>query len=604
MRNAPIAAIFLLCAASAVVWAQNSGAAQAGSEATKEVSTKETPFTFKSGVNLVPVSVVVRDAAGRAIGNLDRDDFQLFDNGKPQMISRFTLEKSEAAGQAAGSKGGAPARTGTSAETPESDGIADHFTAYLFDDLHMSPADLSFTRDAVRRQLDAGPHTLDRAAIYTTSGLTMQEFTSDMGKLHAALNAINTGRAGAERNMAAMACPSVDYYMADRLLNKQVQDAWILAMEDVISCFSLAAPQYPSCNPASTVSGAVMCGAVDINNPDVAQNYVRSAARAALLSGDRDAQAALAGMRNVVARMTSMPGQRNIVLISPGFLVVDDRREEEAGLLERAIQARVVIGTLDARGLYTQINGGDASTVSRSTATIGQKAQFLTMASMVQSDILSNLAFGTGGVYYHGTNDYDEGLARTAAPPEYMYVLGYSPSAMKLDGSYHALKVTLPGRKGLDIQARKGFFAPVHATDPSEAARQEIEEAFFSHNDVHDLPAVLQTQYFKADNGDVRLSATAEIAVKKLAYRKEADRNRNDVTVVTGLFDNDGNFMSGTQKVIEMRLRDETLDKRVDSGIGVKSSFTVRPGRYIVRMVVRDAEGQSLAAQSNLIEIP
>jgi hypothetical protein len=73
---------------------------------------------------------------------------------------------------------------------------------------------------------------------------------------------------------------------------------------------------------------------------------------------------------------------------------------------------------------------------------------------------------------------------------------------------------------------------------------------------------------------------------------------------VTGLFDNDGNFVGGSQKLVEMRLLDETLEKRVGQGIAVKSSFTVHPGRYVVRMVVRDSEGQAMAAQSSLVEIP
>ena len=102
----------------------------------------------------------------------------------------------------------------------------------------------------------------------------------------------------------------------------------------------------------------------------------------------------------------------------------------------------------------------------------------------------------------------------------------------------------------------------------------------------------------------MRLSATAEIDVKKLAFHKEGDRNRDDVTVVTGLFDNDGNYISGSQKVVEMQLRDETLQKRVDSGIGVRSSFAVHPGRYMsIRMVVPQfPKVRPLAAQSSLVE--
>ena len=92
--------------------------------------------------------------------------------------------------------------------------------------------------------------------------------------------------------------------------------------------------------------------------------------------------------------------------------------------------------------------------------------------------------------------------------------------------------------------------------------------------------------------------------MKKLSFRKEGERNRNDLTVVTGIFDDDGNFVNGAQKVLEMRFLDETLDKRVGSGISVKSNFTVHPGRYVVRMVVRDSEGQTMSAQSSMVEIP
>ena len=60
---------------------------------TAEVTTKDSPVTFTSGTNLVPVTVVVRDGGGHAVGNLRLDDFQLFDNGKPQMISKFSVEK-------------------------------------------------------------------------------------------------------------------------------------------------------------------------------------------------------------------------------------------------------------------------------------------------------------------------------------------------------------------------------------------------------------------------------------------------------------------------------------------------------------------------------
>src|ERR1700728_414390 len=58
-----------------------------------EMTSHDVPATFSTKVNLVMVPVVVRDANGKVIGTLRKEDFQLFDKGKPQVIARFAVEK-------------------------------------------------------------------------------------------------------------------------------------------------------------------------------------------------------------------------------------------------------------------------------------------------------------------------------------------------------------------------------------------------------------------------------------------------------------------------------------------------------------------------------
>jgi len=57
-----------------------------------EVVTRDSATTFKVRVNLVQVRVVVRDENGKVVENLKKEDFQLFDNRKPQTISTFSME--------------------------------------------------------------------------------------------------------------------------------------------------------------------------------------------------------------------------------------------------------------------------------------------------------------------------------------------------------------------------------------------------------------------------------------------------------------------------------------------------------------------------------
>jgi len=51
-------------------------------------------------------------------------------------------------------------------------------------------------------------------------------------------------------------------------------------------------------------------------------------------------------------------------------------------------------------------------------------------------------------------------------------------------------------------------------------------------------------------------------------------------------------------------LLDATVEKLSRSGLTVKSSFDVKPGRYMVRQVVRDSEGAQMAALNGTIVIP
>ena len=177
-----------------------------------------------------------------------------------------------------------------------------------------------------------------------------------------------------------------------------------------------------------------------------------------------------------------------------------------------------------------------------------------------------------------------------------------------MDGSFHVLKVTLrsPNSQNLTslaVNARRGYYAPTHLADAAETARREIEEALFSREEMRDIPVELHSQFFKLNDQQAKVALVIRVELQRLRYRRENDRNRNELTVVAGLFDRNGNYVIGSSKQIEMRLRDETLQKP-GSGLTVRTSLDVKPGRYAIRVVVRDSEGQLMAAQNGAVEIP
>jgi hypothetical protein len=217
---------------------------------------------------------------------------------------------------------------------------------------------------------------------------------------------------------------------------------------------------------------------------------------------------------------------------------------------------------------------------------------------------MAETAESTGGKFFENSNALDEGLELLAGQPQCIYLLGFAPQDLRPDGRYHALKVTLRNPKGLTVEARPGYYAPDRTRDPAERAKEEIQTAFFSAEDIREIPATMETQFFKTGPDEATVNVLAKVDVRKLNFKQEDGRNRNDVTVVCGLFDENGNYVSGVQKVLEMRLKDETLATGLASGISVKSSLKAKSGKYLVRVVVRDSQGQELTALSGAVEIP
>jgi VWFA-related protein len=482
-----------------------------------EMSTREeTATSFKAHVSLVMVPVVARDAHGAAIGNLTKENFQLFDKGKLQEISRFSVEK-------VGSKppieaNATPGIPLSSAEEKSHEIVVpERFVAYLFDDVHLSAADLPRIREAALRSIEDFKPT-DRAAVFTMSGTPMLDFTDDKAQLRDALLRVRP-------NIMARA--------------------------------------------------------------------------GAMTGGDTLTLGTLAAIKEVVHRMSGAPGQRSIVVISPGFFVLDPMFfPDRDDILDKAIRANVMINALDARGLYTD----PALDVSRPTAIRGLGTD-LARASM-RSDILAELAYGTGGSFWQNSNDYDEGFKHVAAAPEYVYLLGFAPQNLKLDGSFHALRVSIKPSNGINVQARKGYYAPRRLDDAEETAKQEISAALFSREEMQELPMELHTQFFKLDPGSAKLAVLVHLGLKQFRFRKAEGRNNNVVTMVTGIFDRNGHYMQGIKKVLELHLKDETLASRMGQGITIRSTFSIAPGTYLIRQVVRDAEGQLMSATNGAVDIP
>ena len=372
-------------------------------------------------------------------------------------------------------------------------------------------------------------------------------------------------------------CPYVTPYMADLVQNRNDQVAFQTIVQDAWQC---AYNNDPLMLQAAT---------------QLAQSSIPPVAAGA----EDDNNYTYRTLQDTLRRLAGMPGERVMLLVSPGF-IMGLQTSDMLIVVDQANRSNIVINALDARGLYTP----DMGDISSSRVPIPQMATYRLAAQTEQSYVLSDFAYGTGGAFFHNSNDIEGGMKMLGSAPEVSYVIGYSPQNEKMDGSFHTIKVKLAGKLKYQIQARRGYYAPRKLKDPKEQARQEIQEAIFSQDEILDLPFELQTQYFKKDATEAQLSVVSRLQVKGMHFRKADGRNYDNLTVATAIFDDNGNFVKGGEKILEMRLLDPTYERVLRMGVTVKSSFDVKPGKYMVRQVVRDSEGAQMAARNGAVDIP
>jgi VWFA-related protein len=554
------------------------------------MTTRTAQLPLESHVNLVPVRVIVHDSHGNAVGDLREADFEIRQDGKPQVISHFSVETPATlagevvrgtAGDKLAEETGAPGVKNAALTLPS------RFVALVVDDAHLALGDLLRMRIAAVRYLETSVKPNERVALFTVSGQSQVDFTDDLAKIESQLKVLIPRPIGGFDPNNNPDCLKINYYQADLIENKNDAQAIAAAQADALAC--AASQDIPSQAQQS-----------------LAQSMVSSTVQQVLQSGNSNTEFTVRRLEEIVRRISAMPGQRSMVFLSSGFLI-PTYESQVSDVIDRATRQNIFINTLDARGLYTVDAVGDISQpvpLRASAQTSGMSFQYRIAEQQEDSQVLSDMANSTGGFYFRNNNDLDAGLIQTAGEPPVSYLLAFVPSDLKNDGKFHTIAVKMLTKEKYTVQARRGFFAPKHGKTPEELAKQDIEDAVFSQEEQHGLPVQLNLQYFKVDDANAKLSVLTHVDITQVRFDRNDGRNSDDLTIVAALFDRNGNFIRADQNTLEMHLKDATLEKLHSSGVTVKSSFDVKPGGYMVRLVVRDAKASQLASRNGVVDIP
>jgi VWFA-related protein len=512
---------------------------------------------------VVQVPVVVRDSHGKAVAGLTKSDFRLFDDGHPVEIASFSVENFtpqpspyvQAPQIVDASLPPIAPPVNPPLPTPR-------YTALFFDDLSMRTPDMLMARKAAESFVSSSLKPGDRIGIFTSSATVTLNFTDNSASLLDALG---------------------------KLLSHRKVVSGILSCQMNPYQASLIIQFYNEHSDADDLAAFERCG--DLHDRiNFARNLVGLA--------EQTAQETMGIIGDVVRYLGRMPGQHMLVLASSGFLT-QTLREKQENLINDALNANVIINSLDAKGLVAEVPGYDEDMQPVKLPPQQGKLfaifdELKTANREVQNDPLAVLAEGTGGTFYHHRNDLDVGLKQMITAPDVSYLLTFSPAELKRNGAGHSLKVKLADSKGLTISARRGYLAPNPGLTETEKRKRNLDAAVLSTDIQSALVARMLTDVGKSGAGDPELKVALHLNAVKLPYQTQGDRKVERLIFITALFDDHDKFLTGVEGVMDLRLKAETLTSLIEKGLNAKLSVQVDPGNYRLRQVIQEVGNGSI----------
>jgi VWFA-related protein len=510
-------------------------------------------LVISADANLVELTATVRDRRGHLTGGLRATDFEVLDNDQPREVTFF----SERRAQPPGGIGPAAAAVGTA--SPRAPWPEPRSIALFFDDAHASMLGVRKSAEAAER-LVANTLPDDLVGIFTSSRTVSADFTSDRTPLRAALARLRPRSVSGVR--AATSCPTLgpsEAYIIVRHLDAMIEEA---AVGDAIDCNCPKPPQ-PACIFDQ-------------------RQVVETAAQSVWQQYEYQSTTALDALLTVIRHLAAAPGERTLVLMSPGF-PTGGMEERTGALTDAALRAGIRISAINSEGLVTD--------------RISARVLFLF------SDFMAAAAKSTGGQYLHDTNDWAGSLRAAVAAPEVSYVLGFSPPGNP-DGKYHSLKTRVRGNRGYRVESRPGYHATESANE-HETAQGRIDRIAMSGDaDSKNFKATLQVQQDPENGSQATLRVTVAVEAAGLRFPEKEGRRVQELTFLTVLQYAQGNFVAGRQSVMDLALTPARLVEMQDKGIRATTSFSVqRRGSYRVREVVREAVKDGIWASAAPIEV-
>jgi VWFA-related protein len=549
MRRLVAAVLALVMGMSGGAGAQSS-APVAGSQELPQ--TGEGAYRLNLNANIVLTNVVVRDKkTGAVVKGLKASDFTIYEDKKPQKIISFDYqnvdeaavlaEKSTAEGKATV----ADLLERNFAASPKE--LKDHRLIVIFFDLSsMQDEDIDRAVEAAEKYVKTQMQPADLVALVSMStGLTMdQDFTSNKDALLRGLGKYNgTDETGFANGGTGSTSGTAD-------------DTSAFAADDT---------EYNSLNT------------------------------------DRE----LLAIRTIAKSLERVDQRKSMLYFSGGL--TRNGIENEASLraaTNAAAKANMAIYSVDSRGLQALPPVGDASTGSlRGNSAYSGAAATTQVSSNYQSqETLDTLSMDTGGKAFFDSNDFAPAFQQVQHDTEAYYILGFRSTNQRQDGSYRHLTVKL-NREDVKLEFRPGYYAAADFQHQKTEDREEaLTEQMRSDLPATDVAVYLQALYFMSSRNLYFIPVDVIVPGSQIPFVKGGDRDKATLDIAGQVKDAQGIVVGNVRQTVKLAVDASAEVQR--KNIQYSTGFTLAPGRYHLKFVVRENQTGNMGSFETDIQVP
>lgn len=304
----------------------------------------------------------------------------------------------------------------------------------------------------------------------------------------------------------------------------------------------------------------------------------------------------LSALETAVKMLGSLNEKKALVYFASGMTRngMDNQAQLQA-TINAAIRSNVSFYPIDARGLVAQAPLGDATKGSPGGSGMysGSSARAVTSNFQGQQETLYTLASDTGGKALLDNNDLSLGIVQAQKDISSYYIVGYYSKNEAQDGRFRRIKISVKDAaltsRVAKLDYRQGYYAgKVFAKFTDTDKERQLSEALMLADPVTEIDVAVEIDYFRLAHDRYFVPVVAKVPGSELEAARKGGAETTRIEFIGQVKDSKGKVVENVRDSADVKLKGEAAGQLAKRPLVYPTGFTLPPGAYDLKFLVRD----------------